>query len=119
MSAAGVTRSEGRKNPPRICTIESGAPLMTDDTTLPRKRGRPQLTLSDAERAERIRVYQRDYGLKRRAKDPEAARAYAREYRAKRMSENPEAVLEAEREAARRSRAKRRRAALTGASVQG
>jgi hypothetical protein len=33
------------------------------------------------------------------------------------MAENPEAVLLAEREAARRSRAKRRRAALTGASV--
>jgi hypothetical protein len=50
----------------------------------------------------------RHYQRERRAKDPEAARAYAREYRAKRMSENPGAVLEAEREAGRRSRAKRR-----------
>jgi hypothetical protein len=83
---------------------------MTDDTTLPRKRGRPRLPLSDAERAERIRVYQRDYGLKRRAKNAEAIRAYAREHRAARMRENAEAVLEAEREAARRSRAKRREA---------
>src|SRR5271163_2358325 len=81
---------------------------MTDTTTTPRKRGRPRLTQSDAERAERIRVYQRDYGLKRRAKNAEAIRAYAREHRAARMRENPEAVLEAEREASRRSRAKRR-----------
>ena len=60
---------------------------MTDTTTTPRKRGRPRLTLSDAERAERIRVYQRDYGLKRRAKNAEAIRAYARERRAARMRE--------------------------------
>jgi hypothetical protein len=102
------------------------------DTTITRKGGRPR-TLSDAERAERQRAAMRKYRSKdpaalnahrrerhkanpeaqtarqreRRAKDPEAARAYAREYRAKRMSENPEAVLEAEREATRRSRAKR------------
>jgi hypothetical protein len=77
------------------------------DTIIPRKRGRPRV-FTDAERAERLRVYQRDYGLKRRSENAEAVRAYARERRAKRMSENPEAVLEAEREAARRSRAKRR-----------
>jgi hypothetical protein len=83
---------------------------MTDTTTPPRKRGRPRTdpTLSDAERAERIREYQRDYGLKRRAKNAEAIRAYAREHRAARMRESPEAVLEAEREAGRRRRAKRR-----------
>ena len=78
---------------------------MTDTTPPPRKRGRPR---TDAERAEWKRVYMRDYGLKRRAKDGEALRAYAREHRAARMRENPEAVLEAEREASRRSRAKRR-----------
>ena len=78
------------------------------DTIIPRKRGRPRSTLSDAERAEQRRAYMRDYQFERRAKDREAARVYAREYRAKRMSENPEAVLEAESEARRRSRAKRR-----------
>jgi hypothetical protein len=102
------------------------------DTTIPRKRGRPR-TLSDAERAERQRAAMRNYRSKdpealnarrremykanpekvnarqreRRAKDPEAANAYQREYRAKRISENPETVLEAERAATRRSRAKR------------
>jgi hypothetical protein len=81
---------------------------MTDTPTPPRKRGRPRLPLSDAERAERKRAYQRDYGLKWRAKNAEAIRVYAREWRAARMRENAEAVLEAEREAARRSRAKRR-----------
>ena len=77
---------------------------MTDTSTPPRKRGRPRSALSDAERAERIRVYQRDYGLKLRAKNAEAIRADARERRAARMRENPEAALQAEREAAWRSR---------------
>lgn len=82
---------------------------MTDTPTPPRKRGRPRKdpALSDAERAERIRVYQREYGLKRRSKNRDAVNAYQREHRAARMREDPEAVLEAEREAARRSRAKR------------
>jgi hypothetical protein len=80
---------------------------MTDTTTPPRRRGRPRV-FTDAERTERRRVYQREYQLERRSKNPEAVRAYAREYRAARMRENPEAVLEAEREASRRSRAKRR-----------
>jgi len=48
---------------------------MTDTTTIPRKRGRPRSTLSDAERAERIRVYQRDYGLKRRSENRDAVNA--------------------------------------------
>jgi hypothetical protein len=45
-----------------------------------------------------------------RGREPKKPKEYAyqREYRAKMMSENPEAVLEAEREAGRRSRAKRR-----------
>jgi hypothetical protein len=78
------------------------------DTIIPRKRGRPQSTLSDTERAEQLRAYMRNYQRERRSKNREAVRAYAREYRIKRMSENPEAVLLTEREAARRSRAKRR-----------
>jgi hypothetical protein len=77
------------------------------DTTVPRKRGRPRV-FTDAERAERKRAYQRDYELEHRSKNREALNAKSRERRAKRMSENPEAVLLAEREAARRSRAKRR-----------
>jgi hypothetical protein len=105
---------------------------MTDTTPEPAPK-RPKAT-SDAERAERQRAAMRKYRSKdpealnarrremykanpekvnarqreRRAKDPEASNAYQREYRAKMMSENPEAVLEAEREATRRSRAKRR-----------
>jgi hypothetical protein len=81
---------------------------MADTTTIPRKPGRPRLPLSDAERAERRRAYLRAYGLKRRSENAEALKAYQRERRAARMRENPEAVLLAEREAARRSRAKRR-----------
>jgi hypothetical protein len=50
----------------------------------------------------------RDYQRERRSKNREALNAESRERRAKRMSENPEAVLEAERVAKRRSRAKRR-----------
>jgi hypothetical protein len=80
---------------------------MTDTTTPPGKRGRPRV-FTDAERAERLRVYQRDYGLEQRSKNREALNAKSRERRAARMSENPEAVLEAERGAKRRSRAKRR-----------
>jgi hypothetical protein len=77
------------------------------DTIIPRKRGRTP-ALSDAERAERRRVYLRDYALKRRSENREAMNAKSREQRAKRMSEDPEAVLLAEREAGRRRRAKRR-----------
>jgi hypothetical protein len=73
------------------------------DTIIPRKGGRPRVR-SDAERAERKRAYMRDYQRERR----EALNAYRRDRRAARMRENPEAVLEAEREATRRSRAKRR-----------
>ena len=103
-----MTGKFGRRQSSKTRQAKSPGPHAPDTTTTPRKRGRPRLTLSDAERAERIRVYQREYGLKRRAKNAEAIRAYAREYRAARMRENPEAVLEAEREASRRSRAKRR-----------
>jgi hypothetical protein len=77
------------------------------DTIIPRKRGRTPV-LSDAERAERRRVYLRDYALEQRSKNREALNAKSRERRAKRMRENPEAALEAEREAGRRYRAKRR-----------
>ena len=51
---------------------------MTDTTTIPRKRGRPRSTLSDAERAERPRVYLRDYGLEQRSKNREALNAKSR-----------------------------------------
>ena len=82
--------------------------MKTDDTTtIPRKRGRPRV-LTDAERAERRRVYQRAWVRTQRSKNREAVNANSRERRAKRMSENPEAVLEAEREARLRRRAKRR-----------
>jgi hypothetical protein len=78
------------------------------DTTIPRKRGRPRSTLSDAEGTEQRRVYLRDYQLERRSKNREALNAKSRERRDRLMSENPEAVLLAERERTQRSRAKRR-----------